>query len=294
MAQTKPPDAAPAGKSAFDKAALEAYLRHVELWIPQVTVKIDDPKKSSELPGYSEVLVHLSYNGGVKDERYFVSQDGRKIIKGDVYDINQNPFQPNLDKLKTDMQPSFGAAGAPVVLVVFSDFQCPLCKEEAQILRKNITATFPDKVRVYFKDYPLDAIHNWARTAAIAGRCIFRQNPDAFWDFHDWAYDNQSLIGLDNINSKIQDFAKQKGLDEMQFGRCLESKATEADVNRSIAEGRSLGIDATPTVFLNGRRLVGSTQWQVLEQLIRIEIDHQAKIAEAAEKCCEVTIPRVK
>src|SRR5437667_7290939 len=93
LAQTKPPDAAPAGKSALDKAALEAYLRHVELWIPQVTVKIDDPKPSALLPDFMDVAVHLSYNGATKDEAYYVSKDGRKVLKGDVYDINQSPFQ---------------------------------------------------------------------------------------------------------------------------------------------------------------------------------------------------------
>lgn len=290
FAQTKP---APAGKSALDKATLEAYLRHVELWIPAVAVKIDDAKPSPEMPGFFEVPVHLTYNGGVKDERYYVSKDGHKVVKGEIFDINRNPFQANLDKLKTDLQPSFGAAGAPVVIVLFSDFQCPVCKEEAQILRQGLAKSFPDKVRVYFKDFPLDSIHNWARTGAIAGRCVFRQRPAAFWDYFDWVYENQSLIGLDNFNSKIQSFAADKGLDGMQLGRCIETKATEAEVNRSVAEGRALQVAATPTVFLNGRKLEGGIQWQVLEQLINIELDHQAKAGDAGEKCCEVTIPKI-
>jgi protein-disulfide isomerase len=283
----------PVVKSALDKAAMEAYIRRVELWQPQVTVKIDDAKPSTYLPGFYDVWVHASFNNQQLDSLYYVSKDGHNMIKGEVYDINKNPFQPNLDKLKTDLQPSFGAAGSPVVLVIFSDFQCPSCKEEAQVLRQNLATTFPDKVRVYFKDFPLDAIHNWAHTAAIAGRCVFRQNPDAFWNYFDWAYENQASIGLDNFSSKLQTFAQEKGLDGMQLGRCLDNKATDADVIRSQAEGRALMINATPTLFLNGRKLEGAVQWQVLEQLIKLELDQQAKTAEAAEKCCEVTLPKL-
>jgi protein-disulfide isomerase len=286
MAQTKP-------KSALDKASLEAYLRHVELWLPQVEVKIEDPKPSPELPGFMDVVIHLSYNGGGKDEHYLVSKDGKKILKGDVYDIDHNPFQSNLDKIKTDLQPSFGSPGAPVVLVMFSDFQCPLCKEEAQILRANISKTFPDKARVYFKDFPIDTLHNWARPAAIAGRCVFRQNAPAFWSYFDWIYDNQGYIGLDNFNTKLQDFAAQKGLDGMQLSRCVDNKSTEPEVNRNQAEGRALGVDATPTIFINGRKLVGNIPWESMEQLIKLELDHQIKTSDAGEQCCTVTMPKI-
>src|SRR5437879_13728783 len=78
----------PVDKTPFDKAKVEAYLRHVELWLPQVTVTIDDPKPTSSLAGFSEFAVHLTYNGGTADQNYLISKDGTNIIKGDVYDIN--------------------------------------------------------------------------------------------------------------------------------------------------------------------------------------------------------------
>ena len=280
-------------KSAFDKATLESYLRHVELWIPEISVKIDDAKPSAVMPAMAEVWVHLSYNGGTKDELYYVSKDGRNVVKGEVFDINGNPFQGNLDKLKTSGQPSFGPATAAVKLVVFSDFQCPVCKEESQVLRQNIAKAFPDKVQVVFEDFPLDAIHNWARTAAIAGRCVYKQNPAAFWDYFDWAYENQTLIGADNFTSKFQAFATEKSLDGMQLGRCVDSKATEAEVNKSVTEGHQLQVSATPTIFMNGRKLEGSIPWEQLQALINFELDHQVKAAESADKCCEVTIPKL-
>ncbi len=112
-----------------------------------------------------------------------------------VYDVGQNPFKDDLDKLKTDLSPSFGTAGAPVVLVVFSDFECPNCKEEAEDpAAKPAQPLFPRQVRVYFKDFPLEQIHPWAKAAAIAGRCVFRQSPAEFWKYHDWIYEHQSEI----------------------------------------------------------------------------------------------------
>jgi protein-disulfide isomerase len=290
FAQTKPP----AAKSAFDKATVEAYLRNVELYQPVVTAKVDDAKPSKDLPGFFDVVVHWSANGFTKDELVYVSKDGHQIIRGDVYDVNKNPFQGNLDKLKVDNQPSFGPANAPVTLVVFSDFQCPVCKEEAAVLRQNVAATFKDKVRVYFKDYPLESLHPWAKSAAVAGRCVFKQNPAAFWDYFDWAYENQGAIGLDNFNSKFQSFATEKGLDGMQLGRCVENKAAEAEVNHEMDEGRALKLDSTPTMFMNGRELVGGIPWSNVEALINIELDHQAKSTEADKDCCTISLPKIK
>jgi protein-disulfide isomerase len=279
-------------KSALDKATLEAYLRNVELWNPAVEVKIDDAKPSTDIPGLFEVKVHLGYKGATQDLRYFISKDGKKIVRADVYDVNQSPFQANLDKLKTDSKPSFGPAGAPVTMVIFSDFQCPVCKEEAMVVRQNVATTFKDKVRVVFTDFPLEQIHPWAKSAAIAGRCVYKQNPAKFWDFFDWAYENQNAIGLDNFNDKFQTFATEKGLDGMALGACVGNKTGEADVAREEEEGKSLQVDRTPTIFLNGRKLEGGLPWDTVQTLINIELDHQAKMAEA-EKCCEVSIPKV-
>src|SRR5579863_5133970 len=126
-------------KSALDKATLEAYLRYSELWIPQVEVKIDDPQPSADLNNYFDVWVHLSYNGATKEEMYYVSKDGRNIVKGTAYDITKSPFQTNVAQLNTEQQPSFGAgAGAPVTMVLFADFQCPVSQKEEQELRKNL------------------------------------------------------------------------------------------------------------------------------------------------------------
>lgn len=268
IAQKKP-------KSALDKSALEAYLRHVELYRGTVTYKIDDPRPSKDLPGFSEVEVHLSFDGGTKDERYYVSKDGQILVNGDVYRINGNPFQTNLDRLSLADLPSLGPANAPVTIVEFGDLECPDCRMEAPILRHNVRETFASQVRLYFKDFPLGSIHPWARAAAIAGRCVYHQDAKAFWDFYDWIYENQQEIEPDNLNSKILAWAGQNGLDARRLGGCVETEASEPEVDRSLAEGRSLGVRGTPTLFINGRK-IGGLAWPDLELVIRKELEYLA------------------
>lgn len=268
IAQTKP-------KGALDKATLEAYLRHVELYRTEVTYKIDDPKPSKDLPHFYDVVVHVQYDGGSRDQTYQVSEDGQHIISGDIYTITKSPFQANLDKLTTADAPTFGPANASVTIVEFGDLECPDCRMEAPLLRKNVPETFGDKVRVFFKDYPLESIHPWARAAAIDGRCVYHQNADTFWKFYDWIYDNQQEIEPDNLNTKVLAWAGQNGLDAAKLGSCLETKATEPEVNRSIAEGQALALRGTPTLFINGRK-IGGLQWPDLQLVINNELKYQS------------------
>jgi protein-disulfide isomerase len=268
-----PKSAASGKRSALDKTALEAFLRHVELFRGPVTFHADDPKPSKVLPGFSEVTVHWGFEGGGRDDLYYVSADGQSIIKGDVYNINRNPFQSNLDKLTTNDLPSFGPANAPVTIVEFGDLQCPDCKMEAPVLRQMLPAAFGDKVRVYFKDFPLESIHPWARAAAIAGRCVYHEDPKAFWGLYDWVYENQEQINGDNLKSKVLGWAGSNHLDTAKLGRCIDTKATEPEVNRSIAEGRALGVRGTPTLFIDGRK-IGGLQWPDLQMVINLELQY--------------------
>ena len=277
-------------KSALDKTAMEAYVRHLLAVMPQVQMKVDDPKPAAG--NLDRVDVHFTFGPQTRDETFYVTKDGKNIIRGFVYNINENPFKEDLDKLKTDLSPSFGTPGAPVVIVMFGDFECPACKVEAEAIRQNALKTFPKEVRIYFKDFPLETLHPWARSAAIAGRCVFRQEPAAFWKYFDWIYAHQPEITVENLKTKVMEFAKtEPDLDGMQFGRCLDSKATEAEVNASIAQGRDLNIHGTPTTFVNGRRLTDSFPWPNLEQLINQELDYQKTAKDAGEKCCEIQIP---
>ena len=284
------PKAAPK-RSALDKATLEAYVRHMYVWGPQISIQISDPKPAP-MAGFFQVALTASAGAASQTNTFYVSKDGQKIFRGEVFDVADNPFRSELNKLKTELTPSIGTPGATAVVVVFSDFQCAYCKEEAKVLRDNLVKTYPTQVRLYFKDFPLTQIHNWAKPAAIAGRCIFRENPGAFWDYHDWIFDKQGDITAENFQSKVQQFAGEKSLDVPKFTACFEKRATEAEVDRSMAQGRDLNVNSTPTMFLNGRRLVGKIQWEQLKQFIDFEIEYQKTAKNAGEDCgCEVKLP---
>jgi protein-disulfide isomerase len=281
--------------SGLDKARMEAYVRHLLAVIPEVQVKIDDPKPSSA-PDLLQVEVHFTYQGHSQDEAFLMTKDGQHIVRGVAYNLNQNPFQEDLEKLKVATAPSFGPATAPVTLVEFGDFECPNCREEAKTLRDNVPKDFATQVHVYFLDFPLEQIHPWAKAAAIAGRCMYRQSLPAFWKYHDWIYDHQAEINPENLKTQVLDFAKTvTDVDALQLGRCIDTKATEGEVDASLAEGRALHVDATPTLFLNGRRLVGNYPWQNITQIINGELNYQKTAQSTApksdDKCCEIKIP---
>ncbi len=284
--------AAPA--SAFDKATMESYVRHLFVWGDAIHVEVLDAKKSPDLPGFYTIDVRASAGEASQVESFLVTHDGLKIMRAVIFDINQNPFKPDLDKLKTQFQPSLGTEGAPVVLVLFSDFECPVCKQEATMLRQNLVSAFPKEARLYFKDFPLVSIHPWAKAAAMAGRCIFRQNPAGFWDYHDWIYEHQADITPETFKAKLLEFSKskEKEIDTMQLTTCLDTRATEAEVDRSMAEGKDLRVSATPTMFINGRRIEGQIPWPNLKEIIDYEIGYQKTAKNAGEDCgCEVKLP---
>src|SRR5271157_3226696 len=257
-----------AKKSALDKATLEAYVRHLFVMDSRVTVQVSDPKPS-EAPGFVQETVHASIGNQAQDFVFLISKDGSKIIQGNVFDISNNPFKSDLDKLKTDGAANFGTPGAPVVLVEFSDFQCPFCKDEAALLRANLPVSYPKQVRLYYKEFPLENLHPWSRAGAIAGRCVLRQSNDLFWEFHDWIFPHQGEITPENLKEKVMEWAKVKsGIDALQLGQCIDTKATEAEVNKNIAEGKALNVDQTPMLFVNGRRIGGALDWPSLHSII--------------------------
>lgn len=272
---------------------MEAYVRHMFVMDKKITVQVSDPKPSP-FAGYLQVTVSASLGQAHQDFPFLVSKDGAKIVQGNFtfFDVNQNPFNDELAKLKTDGAPSTGTSGAPVVIVEFSDFECPYCKNEAEVLRKNLLAAYPKDVHFYYKQFPLDSLHPWAHTAALASRCVYRQNADAFWAYHDWIFDKQSDITPDNVKAKIIEWAKsQKNLDSAQLGSCMDSKATTAEVDKDIADGHALKVDSTPTLFINGRRVASAVDWPTLRSIIDYEIDYQKTAKNAGEDCgCTVKL----
>ncbi len=283
-----PVKSAAAPVQSFDKAAIEQFARYLFLWSPEIGVSVSDPRPSS-IVGLFDVIVTASARGISEPHTFRISADGKRIFEAPIYPIS-NPFEEQLSKLKTDLTPSQGTPGAPVVMVLFSDFQCSYCRELQKVLHANLLKTYPKEVRLYFKDYPLDAIHPWARNAAIAGRCVYRQDPQTFWAFHDWIFDKQQELNPDNLRNQIMSWAGGKNLDTLQLGRCYDNRATEKEIEKSIAEGRELQLQSTPTLYINGRALPGAYPWQQLKTVIDFELERVKKTGAGGENCCELRL----
>ena len=261
----------------LDKSRLELYLRYLEGYPSEVKIGIDDPSPSAYKAFY-RVLAHLSMNGRkVADRVIYVAPDGELFAAGSIFDIHKNPFLDTLERLPTN-GPSFGPSDAKVTLVVFSDFECPYCREFARTVRDNISRKYSSDVRVIFRDFPLDHIHPWARAAAEASHCIAIQKPAAFWTFHDWFFQHQEEVSAANVKEKTLDLGKQENLDLAKLSTCMDTHATAKEVEDSLEAGRRLQVEQTPTTFVNGRMVSGAVPWSSLEPVIQLELNRPPEI----------------
>jgi protein-disulfide isomerase len=259
---------------------IEAYLRHLYAFGPDVRLVVGPPKQTS-IEGLLEATVDLTIDDNKQSVIFYVSKDGKFLFRGEMSDMTKDPLAENRAQIQMKDAPSLGDPKAAVTLVEYSDFECPVCRSLHDALR-GMLPNYAGKVRVVFKDFPIEQLHPWARTAAIAGRCAYQQDPSAFWKMYDLIYDNQEIISASNAWTKMMDYAAQSRLDTDRFKTCMADPEAGAAVNASRANGQLLEVNSTPTVFVNGRRMVGADA-HLLEQYINFELD-QLKSGRTADK----------
>jgi protein-disulfide isomerase len=266
--------AAGAGPTAAQmQKTLEAYLRHLYAFGPEVAVQISEPKETP-IAGLLVSDVKVKVGEDEQTGKFYLSKDGKFLFRGELSDLTKDPLAETRAAMHTKDAPSMGSADgkAAVTVVEYSDFECPVCRSLHDVMR-GMLPNYP-QVRLVFMDYPLEQIHPWARTAALAGRCAYQQDPKAFWKIYDLIYDNQELIAAGNAYQKMTDYAGQAGLNLDTFKACMAGPDAAAAVDASIANGRELEVGSTPTVFVNGRRIVGADP-HLLEQYIKYELTQQ-------------------
>ena len=161
--------------------------------------------------------------------------------------------------------PVLGPASAPVTLVEFSDFQCPFCQRVSPTL-KQVKQKYGDKVRIVWKDFPLTQIHPQAFKAGEAGHCAADQGK--FWEYHDRLFANQQALQPNDLKKHATDL----GLDAAAFATCLDSSKYGERVRDGVAEGSRLGINSTPTIYINGRVLSGAQPYETFAAMIEEEL----------------------
>ena len=168
-----------------------------------------------------------------------------------------------------DGAPFRGAANAPVTLVEFSDFHCPFCKQVQPTLTQ-LLARYPGKVRLVYRDFPIDSLHPQARRAAEAARCA--QDQGKFWEYHDLLFAEAPKATPEDLGR----FAQQVGLDLAKFEPCLSGGIHRAGVQRDLDEGSRLGVNGTPAFFINGRSLSGAQPLEAFARAIEEELARPA------------------
>jgi protein-disulfide isomerase len=246
---------------------VEKYLRNVYAWGPQYEIKLGHVKPSP-IPDLLEIPVTVGLNGQSDTAIVYVSKDGKFIFRGELSDMSVDPQAEARSKLHPGTSPSIGPADAKITLIEFADFECPSCRQLDRALR-DLLPKHPE-IRFVYKDFPLTTIHPWAMTASLAGQCTAQQNPPSFWKIHDIIFDSQDLITPSNVWEKMADFANQIGLNVETFQACMANPDTTHEIEKTTAEGQDLNVTGTPTIFLNGRRIIGPDE-ALLKQFIDFE-----------------------
>jgi len=163
--------------------------------------------------------------------------------------------------------PFKGPEAAPVTIVEVTDFHCPYCKRVQPTLNE-VLLKYPDKVKLVFRDFPIDQLHPNARKAAEAARCANEQGK--FWPYHD----KLMAGGTDASPEKLKEYAKEIELDAGAFEQCLASGKYRAAVQKDVDEGTRLGVNGTPAFFINGRMLSGAQPTDAFAKVIDEELSH--------------------
>lgn len=181
--------------------------------------------------------------------------------------------------VSVDDDPVLGNSSAKVTIVEFSDFQCPFCRkfwrETLPSLKKDYIDT--GKAKFVYRDFPLSG-HPSAHITAIASECADDQGK--YWQMHDKIFQEQDKKGEGTVTYSADDlkrWAKEAGLNNGQFNQCLDSQKYKAEVDKDFEDGTKAGVTGTPTLFINGRKVVGAQPFSAFASIIEEELKNSSK-----------------
>ena len=237
---------------------------------PQVTISVSEPKAGA-MDGYDDLVVSFTGGTNTTHHDFLISTDRKTLAHLEKMDVSQDL----MSKIDVKGRPVKGNPNAKVTIINFDDFQCPFCSRMHATLFENVFKDYADRIKVIYKDYPLIEIHPWAMHAAIDGNCLGEQNASAYWDFADYIHANQKQMtgksrtdAFQNVDNLAKEQAQKHQLDADKLQACMQ-KQDETAVRASMAEGDKLGVDSTPTLFINGERFTGA----VPESELRAALD---------------------
>jgi protein-disulfide isomerase len=221
--------------------------------------------RSSEFPNYDALTVTFAGPEQKKNFEFLLSHDHKTLLRMTKFDLTSDPYAAIMKKIDVSGRPTRGNKEAKVTVVNYDDFECPFCSRMHQTIFPGLFKEYGDRVLFIYKDYPLEEIHPWAVHAAVNANCLGAQNSDAYWDYADYLHGNQQVIsgekGPDAKNAELDKLAtlqaQKHSLDVGKLQACVKAQ-DEKTVRASMQEGDKIGVDATPTMFINGRKLDGA------------------------------------
>lgn len=228
---------------------------------PNVTITIG-PTTKSDFPGFETLPITFSNNGKQSVVNFLLSSDGNTVARLERFDISHNPA----DLISIQNRPWRGTPDAKVTIVNFDDLECPYCARMHQQLFPAIQDRYKGLVKFVYKDFPLVEIHPWAMHAAVDSGCLADQNNDAYWRFVDYIHAHTDEVtgpahDAQQAGKTLDKMAREEGerskLDLAKLDACI-AKQDETAVRASMKQGDSLGVNGTPTLFINGERISGA------------------------------------
>jgi protein-disulfide isomerase len=229
-----------------------------------VKILVSAPKPS-DFPNFDALTITFDRGEKKQDFEFLLSKDAKTLIRLTRFDLNQDPYAELMKKINVSGRPTRGSKNAKVVAVNYDDFECPFCSHMHQTLFPELLKEYGDRVEFIYKDFPLVEIHPWAMHAAVDANCVAAQSPEAYWDFADYIHANQQSVNKmkdrDAAFSELDRLAmlqgQQHSLDTGKLQSCIKAQDDEA-VKASMKEAEALGVEATPTLFVNGEKLDGA------------------------------------
>jgi protein-disulfide isomerase len=181
--------------------------------------------------------------------------------------------QPQVVDVSEDDDPALGPDDAKVVVVEFSDYQCPFCTRFALQTFKPLLQQYGDQIRWVYRDFPIEGLHPQAQKAHEAANCVREQNEAKYWEIHDMLYERRDAWNNnpDHVNI-FKGWIPELDLDQAAFDQCLDSGKYAAEVQADQRDGASYGVRGTPTFFINGQALVGAQPIEAFQQVIDAEL----------------------
>ena|SRR5579872_507535 len=232
---------------------------------PDFKVIVGTISPSKDFPTYDALIVTVDSGDRKQDLNFLLSKDRSSLIRLNKLDLNKDPYAETMSKISLTGRPTRGAKNSKVVVVNFDDFECPFCARMYQELFPEVLKEYGDRITFVFKDYPLTEIHPWAVHAAVDANCLAAQNGDAYWDFSDYIHANQHEVSnektfadrLSAIDRLTMLQGQKHNLDTVKLQSCIKAQ-DESAVRASMKEADSIGVEATPTLFINGEKIDGA------------------------------------